>query len=153
ILRRCNDTRFASAGFARRFFCCRQDGGRGSTMARNDEYTPDGRADAGRLTETPAPADPAAMRAALAARIQRVAEREMDAVERVLDALGPSDHAEADRCARTLAGIARTLREITALNTPDTMKSAHDTDDDTIPVDLDALRCELARRIIALVDA
>jgi hypothetical protein len=92
-------------------------------------------------------------RAALAARIQRVAEREMDAVERVLDVLGPSDHAEADRCARALAGIARTLREITALNTPEDVTRADDTDDDTVPVDLDALRCELARRINGLIEA
>jgi hypothetical protein len=63
-------------------------------------------------------------RAALAARIQRVAEREIDAVERVLDVLGPSDQAETDRCARTLAGIARTLREITALNTPEDVTRA-----------------------------
>ena len=92
-------------------------------------------------------------RAALAARIQRIAEREMDAVERVLDALGPSGQAEADRCARTLAGIARTLREITALNQPEGAMAAHEADDDTIPVDLDELRCALARELDALIEA
>jgi hypothetical protein len=96
---------------------------------------------------------PADARAALALRIQRVAEREMDAVERILDVLGPSDHAEADRCARALAVIARTLREITALNTPEDVTRADDTDSDAIPVDLDALRCELARRIKGLIEA
>jgi hypothetical protein len=92
-------------------------------------------------------------RAALAARIQRIAEREMDAVERVLDALGPSGQAEADRCARALAGIARTLREITALNQPESAMAAHEADDDTIPVDLDELRCALARELDALIEA
>jgi DNA-binding Lrp family transcriptional regulator len=96
---------------------------------------------------------PVEARAALALRIQCVAEREMDAVERVLDVLGPSNHAEADRCARALAGIARTLREITALNTPEDVTRADDTDNDTVPVDLDALRCELARRIKGLIEA
>jgi sugar-specific transcriptional regulator TrmB len=91
--------------------------------------------------------------AALVARIQRIAEREMDAVERVLDALGPAENADADRTARTLAGISRTLREVVALTTRETVAETHDPDDDTIPVDIDALRCELARRINALIDA
>ena len=91
--------------------------------------------------------------AELAARIQRVAEREMDAIERVLDALGPASPAEADRCARTLAELARTLREITALNQPEDVAAAHEPDDDAVPVDIDELRCELARRLNALIDA
>jgi len=113
-------------------------------------------------------------RKALAARIQNVAERELAAVERVLDMVGqpdrgeaeccrsgPSDQSETSRagpsseaesCARTLAFIGRTLREISALNeqrelTPD------ETNNDPVPVDLDALRNELARRIHALIDA
>jgi hypothetical protein len=94
-----------------------------------------------------------AARHALALRIQRVAERELEAIERILDVLGPSDQPEADRCARTLAGISRTLREITALNTPAKALPADDSDDDTIPVDLDELRCELARRLNELVEA
>jgi hypothetical protein len=118
-------------------------------MVCKKEHTPEEIAKAQHLYEK----TPEDARAALAARIQHIAEREMDAVERVLDVLGPSDQAEADRCARTLAGIARTLREITALNTPDHVKPANDTDDDTVPVDLDALRCELARRIKGLIDA
>lgn len=92
-------------------------------------------------------------RAALAVRIQNVVEREMTAVERLLDKAGASDLTAGGASARALAAIARTLREITALNTPEDATSANDTDDDTIPVDLDALRCELARRIVALVKA
>lgn len=92
-------------------------------------------------------------RHALALRIQRVAERELEAIERILDVLGPSSQPEADRCARTLAGISRTLREITALNTSEKTTSADDPDDDTIPVDLDELRCELARRINEVIEA
>lgn len=92
-------------------------------------------------------------RVALALRIQRVAEREMDAIERVLATLGPSAEVEADRCARTLAGIARTLREITALNTPEDITPKDEADADAIPVDLDELRCELARRINQVIEA
>ena len=129
-------------------------------MANRKEHTPEDRAKAQHLGPSPLPAvTPASAptreeaHAALAVRIQRVAEREMDAVERVLDVLGPSDQAEADRCARALAGISRTLREITALNTPEDVTRADDTDDDPVPVDLDALRCELARRIKGLIEA
>lgn len=58
-------------------------------------------------------------RVALAVRIQSVVEREIAAVERVLDAVGAADGGEAERTARTLASISRTLREIAALNQPD----------------------------------
>lgn len=92
-------------------------------------------------------------RLALADRILRTAEREMDAIERVLAQLDPEGQAEADRTSRTLAGIARTLREITALNTPEKTEPAHVSDDDTLPIDIDDLRCELARRINGLVAA
>lgn len=115
-------------------------------------------------TNTDAPADPLPpaashtavseeARHALALRIQRVAERELDAIERILDMLGPSSQPEADRCARTLAGLSRTLREITALNMPEKAIPADDPDDDTIPIDLDELRCELARRIDEVIEA
>jgi len=92
-------------------------------------------------------------RAALAARIQHVVEREMDAVERVLDKLGPTSEAEAERSTRTLANVARTLREIVALMKPDEVTPPNDADDDPIPRDIDEFRHELARRINALVDA
>ena len=95
-------------------------------------------------------------RAALAERIQAVAEREMAVVEKVVAILGPTDEAEAERTARTLAGIARTLREITALNKPaGEMNDADDDDtaDAAYPRDMDEFRRELARRLHAIIDA
>ena len=95
----------------------------------------------------------ATRRLAIAARIQGVVEREMDAVERVLDKLGPADGVEAEHCARTLASLARTMHEIAALARPDDVTPPDEADDDAIPRDIDALRNELARRIHAIIDA
>ncbi len=97
----------------------------------------------------PAPAD----RAATAARIARVVERQMDAVERVLDVLGPANQIEAERTARTLASTARMLREIAAIIQPEQGAAPDEADDDPIPRDIDEFRRELARRINALIDA
>lgn len=99
------------------------------------------------------PDDVTARRLAVAARIQGAVEREMDAVERVLDKLGPADGAEAERSARTLASLARTMHEIAALARPDDVTPPDEADDDAIPCDIDALRNELARRIHAIIDA
>lgn len=94
-------------------------------------------------------------RAAIAERIQCVVEREMEAVERVLAVIGPADHVGAEGSARALASIARTLREIAALNLPDEeVKDSDDADaDDDIPRDMDEFRLELARRLHAIIDA
>jgi hypothetical protein len=91
-------------------------------------------------------------RIAIAERIQGVVERHLAAVERVLDVLGPSDQAEAERNSRTLAGLARTLREVAALNQPE-QAPPDEAEDDSIPSDIDEFRRELARRINALIDA
>lgn len=94
-------------------------------------------------------------RAAIAERIQNVVEREMAAIERVLAVIGPLDPAEAEGSARALASIARTLREVAALNLPD--EEVKDADDanaaDEIPRDMDEFRRELARRLHAIIDA
>jgi CRP-like cAMP-binding protein len=100
-----------------------------------------------------APAPPAERHAALAARILDVVEREMDAVEAVLKQLGPADKAEAERSARTLASLARTMHEIAALAKPDDVTPPDDPDTDPVPRDIDELRVELARRIRGLVEA
>lgn len=89
-------------------------------------------------------------RMALALRMQQVVEREMDAVERILGKIQPSDQIEAEHGARTLASVARTLREIKALNTPDDETPPDDADDDPIPCDIDEFRFQLARRIRGL---
>jgi hypothetical protein len=93
------------------------------------------------------------MRLALAARIHSSVERGLDAVDRVLDKVGPADEGGAERGARTLAAIARTLREIAAFTQPDEMTPPDEADDDSIPLDMDELRRELTRRINAFVDA
>jgi hypothetical protein len=99
-----------------------------------------------------APNSPEA-RIAIAARIQRAVERGLDAVDRVLDTVGPADEGGAERSARTLAAVARTLQEMSALNKPDEVAPPDEADDDPVPIDLDELRNELARRINALIEA
>ena len=118
------------------------------------------------LTSTPAPAeqpraevvataDPASpeQRLAMALRIQRVVEREMDAMERILAVIRPADQIEAEQGARTLAGISRALREVKALTEPDEVAPPDEADDDSIPLDIDEFREALARRIEAFVAA
>ncbi len=87
-------------------------------------------------------------RIALAARIQAAAEREIAAVERLLAALGASDPAETESSARTLASLARTLRELVHL---DVVPPASKPDDEELPRDLDELRRTLAQRLDQLI--
>jgi hypothetical protein len=92
-------------------------------------------------------------RATTAMRVHDMVARELDAVERVLDVLAPEGPNDAERAARTLASIARTLRELSLMNdTGDEPEAATADDDDDIPRDLDEFRRELARRIDAFVD-
>jgi hypothetical protein len=91
---------------------------------------------------------PRRSREALAVRVQRVVERELDAIDSILSVLGAADSAEAERSARTLASLARALKEVMRLAAPE---QAPDPDeDDPMPRDLDEFRRELARRIEAL---
>ena len=94
---------------------------------------------------TPAPGG------SLAARVQRVVERELNAVERILDNLGPTEAGEAERAARTLASLARTLREVALSNDGQGAPQADEPDDDPIPRDIDEFRRELACRIDAFI--
>lgn len=90
---------------------------------------------------------------AIAVRVQAMVERELDAVERVLAALEPLDGSDAERSARTLASLARTLRELARMDGGDaTLTRDMPENDDAIPRDLDEFRRELARRIEAFVD-
>ena len=88
-------------------------------------------------------------RMALAQRIQAVVEREIAAVEQILTTLGASDPSETEGAARTLASLARTLRELVHLDTPQT--TSEPVDDHSIPRDLDEFRRALARRLDRLV--
>lgn len=87
--------------------------------------------------------------APLTVRVQRAVERELAAIERIVATLRPgsSDAGEAERAARALASLARTLREVVRLETPP--EKAEPADD--LPQDLDALREALSRKLEALV--
>jgi hypothetical protein len=91
-------------------------------------------------------------RAGMAGRVHDMVARELDAVERVLDVLAPEGPGDAERAARTLASIARTLRELSLMNDTGEQPEAATADDDDSPRDLDEFRRELARRINAFVD-
>lgn len=92
-------------------------------------------------------------RIALAARIQNSVERSLNAVDRVLDKVGPAEESGAERSARTLAAVARTLQELAAITKPDEVAPPNETDDDPVPRDIDEFRETLARRIEAFVAA
>jgi hypothetical protein len=91
---------------------------------------------------------PLRSREALAVRVQRVVERELDAIDSILSVLGAADSAEAERSARTLASLARALKEVMRLAAPE--QASDPDEDDPMPRDLDEFRRELARRIEAL---
>jgi hypothetical protein len=93
----------------------------------------------------------AAARLSLAERVQRTVERELEAVECVLACLRPSNEGEVERTARTLASLARTLRDIIAFDDPPAVEP--DDDDDAGPRDMDEFRRDLARRMDAIVAA
>jgi len=91
---------------------------------------------------------PVGSREALAVRVQRVVERELDAIDSILSVLGAADSTEAERSARTLASLARALKEVMRLAAPE--QATDPDEDDPMPRDLDEFRRELARRIEAL---
>jgi len=94
----------------------------------------------------------ARQRIGLAHRMLVVAEREMDAIERIVAVLRPSDPLEAEHGARTLASVSRVLRDITHLTTPDNETLSDDDAIDPVPRDVDEFRNELARRIRNLIE-
>lgn len=100
-----------------------------------------------------AASDAATLRSANAVRIQRLVASSLDAVDRVLTKVGPVDEGGAERSARTLAAVARTLQEMSGISQP-TIETPHDDadNDDPLPRDIDEIREELARRIHALID-
>jgi hypothetical protein len=90
----------------------------------------------------------------IAARMRGVIESELDAVEQIVAKLRPaSDHTEeAERAARVLASLARTLHEIARLDRKPAAKD-DTTDDDRGPDDPDEFLRELARRMDAFARA
>lgn len=94
--------------------------------------------------------------AAVAAEIERAVERELKAIEAILAQVGDCDErtAFAERTARTLASLTRTLGAVRRLRPAGkagkAAKDEADADDD-MPRDIDEFRRELARRIDAFV--
>jgi hypothetical protein len=86
-------------------------------------------------------------RLALAERIQAAAEREITAIEAIITTLRGSDPNETESAARTLASLARTLRELVQLEATTSPEPTHD---QPIPRDLDELRRSLARKLAVL---
>ena len=106
--------------------------------------------------EAARPAAPEPTRADLAVSITQAVERELAAIDAVLARLGTSrlgadeeGAGEAERTARTLASLARALKELKQLDARRTEPSGLQCDD--MPRDIDEFRRELARRMDALV--
>lgn len=89
-------------------------------------------------------------RVSLVARLWRTAERQVRDIEERLATHG-QEAGERERDVRSLAVLAKTLRELTALDEKAGIKP-DETDDDG-PRDIDEFRRELARQIDALVAA
>jgi len=118
-----------------------------AAMAMTPDPAEQPRAEPELRADPPLPEQPMA----IASRMQAVVERQMDAVERVLAKIAPSDQIEAEHSARALASIARTLREIAALTEPKQETPSDETDDDPVPRNMDEFRIALAGRIEAFV--
>jgi hypothetical protein len=89
---------------------------------------------------------------ALIARVQRLVERELAAEEATRAALGSLARTptEAERCARTVASMTRTLQVLLRLRAGLSSEQGSSNVDD-YPADIDAFRDEFARRIRAFV--
>jgi len=83
-------------------------------------------------------------------RVSRAIERELTQIEVIIGAprVNPRQRTEGERRARTLASLARTLREVMNLRASEEKTRQ---DDDALPRDIDELRHQLARRLDQLV--
>lgn len=91
-----------------------------------------------------------ASRAALLKRMWRAADAQVREIEKRLSRDGQAP-LERERDARVLAVLAKTLRELTALDEANPAHQVASADDDTIPRDVDELRRSLAQKLEALV--
>ncbi len=89
-----------------------------------------------------------AERLALAERVQNAIERQLTAVESIIAVMGPAQPEAAETHARTLASLARTMREMMRLQAAPPDEPA---DDDDVPRDLDELRRELLRKMDGII--
>jgi hypothetical protein len=96
------------------------------------------------------------IRARTYARACAAVGRQIAIIEGIQTTLMPVQATQAERSARVLATLNKSLLEITEATKPDESvdaDDAKDADDDAIPRDIDEFRRELARRIRGLVDA
>lgn len=96
------------------------------------------------------------VRARTYARACAAVGRQIAIIEGIQTTLMPVQAAQAERSARVLATLNRSLLEITEATKPEESvdaDDASDADDDAVPRDIDEFRNELARRIRGLVDA
>jgi len=90
-------------------------------------------------------------------QLRQAIERELAAIDTILAELGAGEGPSpaAERTARTLASLTRTLKEVNRLHdaaaNTGIAKAAADNDDDDMPRDIDEFRRELTRRIDAFV--
>jgi hypothetical protein len=84
-------------------------------------------------------------------RVSRAAEREIALIEVIVGGnhIKPAQRTEAERRARTLASLARTLAALRMLRNDEQRRSSRD--DDAVPRDLDELRRALSRRLEQMV--
>jgi hypothetical protein len=88
---------------------------------------------------------PPAPVAVMLGRVSTAIERELTQIERIVGGVRTksAERTEAERRARTLASLARTLREVMQLRAGEEKKQ----DDDAVPRDISEFRRQLARRL------
>jgi hypothetical protein len=88
---------------------------------------------------------PPAPVAVMLGRVSTAIERELTQIERIVGGvrIKTAERTEAERRARTLASLARTLREVMQLRAGEEKKQ----DDDAVPRDISEFRRQLARRL------
>ncbi|MBS0530127.1 MAG: hypothetical protein JSS22_12150 [Proteobacteria bacterium] len=122
---------------------------RRTSARRKDEPSPRIKRTAVERIDDPPPATGAL----LIERVTRAIERELSLIEVIVGGVRLKGHqrTEAERRARTLASLARTLGEVTRLRAGQQKATA--ANDDTVPRDLDEFRRALSRRLEQLVAA
>jgi hypothetical protein len=122
---------------------------RRTSARRKDEPSPRVKRTAVERIDDPPPATGAL----LIERVTRAIERELSLIEIIVGGnhLKPQQRTEAERRARTLASLARTLGEVTRLRVSE--QKVKPADDDAVPRDLDEFRRALSRRLEQLVAA
>ena len=121
------------------------------TMREEVASPPDGIAETRSILSLPPPTQEE--RVALAAYFHRTVERGLGQVNRILEKNGPADEAGAERAARVLVSIFRTLREMTAVMPPEETTPQDEADHEPAPRTIDEFREALAIRIERIIEA